>query len=124
MITGFHHLVLFCSDTSTSKEWYERVGFAYKRGYDGMHWFALGDGEIMLHPGGGGPNSGGPTIHVAVAALDDLFATVKQAGLRPVDHQQPEVILDAPVLRPWGDREFELQDPDGQWWAFTSDEAR
>ena len=119
MITGFHHVVLFCNDTSTSKGWYEQVGFFYKRGYEGMHWFALGDGEIMLHPGAEERNEGGPTIHVAVEALDDLFASVKQAGLRPLDHQQPEVVLDAPVLRPWGDREFEMQDPDGQWWAFT-----
>ena len=123
MITGFHHIVLFCSDTSRSKQWYEQVGFAYQRGYEGMHWFALGQGEIMLHPGGREGGGGGPAIHVAVAALDDLFARVKQAGLQPLDHQQPGVTLDAPVLRPWGAREFELQDPDGQRWAFTEEAA-
>ncbi|MBW7916092.1 MAG: VOC family protein [Trueperaceae bacterium] len=119
MITGLHHIVLFCGDTAMSKRWYEQVGFAYKRGYEGMHWFALGDSEIMLHPGGEGRSESAPTIHVAVTTLDELFARVKQAGLQPLDHQQPGVSLDAPVVRPWGDREFELQDPDGQWWAFT-----
>jgi len=123
MITGLHHIVLFCSDTAKSKDWYEQVGFAYKRGYEGMHWFALGHSEIMLHPGGGKQDEGAPTIHVATTALDELFARVKQAGLQPLDHQQPEVSLDAPVVRPWGYREFELQDPDGQWWAFTEASA-
>lgn len=123
MISGLHHIVLFCNDTSRSMQWYEQVGFAFKRGYEGMYWFALGDGEIMLHSGGGGRHEGGPTIHVAVTALDELFARVKQAALRPLDHQQPGVSLEAPVVRPWGDREFELQDPDGQWWAFAEASA-
>lgn len=119
MIIGFHHIVLFCKDTEKSRAWYERVGFTYKRGYHGMHWFALGDGEIMLHPGSAETDGNGPTIHVSVTALDDMFERVREAGLRPLDHQQPGVLLEAPVERPWGDREFELQDPDGQWWAFT-----
>lgn len=119
MITGFHHIVLFCVDTERSKVWYERAGFPYKRGYGGMHWFGLGEGEVMLHPGGVEAAEGRPTIHVAVSDLDDLFERVKGAGLNPVDHQQPGAHIDEPVTRDWGDREFELQDPDGQWWAFT-----
>lgn len=123
MITGFHRIVIFCNDTETSKQWYEKVGFAYKRGYDGMHWFGLGDGEIMLHPRDDELDGARPTIHVAVTALDDLLARVKRAGLQPLDHQRPNMTLDAPVRRPWGDREFEMQDPDGQWWAFTEVDA-
>lgn len=45
MIAGFHHIVLFCADTDDSRDWFERVGFVYKRGFGGMQWFALGDGE-------------------------------------------------------------------------------
>jgi catechol 2,3-dioxygenase-like lactoylglutathione lyase family enzyme len=119
MISGFHHIVLFCRDTEESKEWYEQVGFAYKRGYDGMHWFALGDGEIMLHPGRVRAGNNAGIMHASVATLDDMFKRVKQAGLQPFDNQYPDVVLDAPVTRPWGDREFELQDPDGHRWAFT-----
>lgn len=122
MIQGFHHVVLFCKDTEVSKDWYERVGFVYKRGYEGMHWFALGDGEIMLHPGGPGVDSGTvglPALHVAVTELDTLFKHVKEDGLQPFDHQSPGGLLEAPVVRPWGDREFELTDPDGHRWAFT-----
>ena len=80
---------------------------------------SLGDAEIMLHPGGGKAGVNAPTIHVAVASLDELFERARRAGLEPFDHQNPDASLSAPVLRPWGDREFELADPDGQVWAFT-----
>src|SRR5690625_586660 len=138
MIGGLHRLVLFCRDTEASKQWYERVGFTYKHGHDGMHWFALGEGEIMLHPTGlhpaapepesvnpsaGVAASGGPkevsAIHTIVPDVDALFAHVRRQGLTPFDHQEPGVALDKPVVRPWGDREFELTDPDGHRWAFT-----
>ncbi len=119
MITGFHHIVLFCTDTDTSRRWYESAGFAYLRGYEGMHWFALGDGEIMLHPGGRKLPDSASVVHVGVSALDELFGKVVKAGLRPFDHQQPGAVLSGPVTRPWGDREFEIQDPDGHRWAFT-----
>ncbi len=119
MITGLHHIVLFCTDTDASRQWYESAGFVYLRGYEGMHWFALGDGEIMLHPGGQPVSDSASVLHVGVTALDDLFRKVVGTGLQPFDHQQPEVELNGPVTRPWGDREFEIQDPDGHRWAFT-----
>ena len=124
MVSGVHRIVLFCNDTETSRDWYERAGFTYKRGYDGMHWFELGDGELLLHPGTPGAEDNRPTIHVAVPELDNTFERIRAADLRPVDHQQPGVTLEAPVQRPWGDREFELQDPDGQWWAFNQEPDR
>lgn len=119
MIKGLHHFVLFCQDTEQSRIWYERAGFEYTRGYDGMHWFTLGDAEFMLHPGGHGNTAGSANIHVAVDALDELFATVKTAGFEPFDHQHPGQPINAPVIRPWGQREFELRDPDGYIWGFT-----
>ncbi len=119
MITGLHHVVLFCSDTEASRSWYERAGFDYLRGYDGMHWFKLGDSEIMLHPGGEGTPPGAPVLHAAVSDARAAFERALEHGLTPVDHQAPGKRLDGPVVRPWGDVEFELQDPDGQWWAFT-----
>ena len=119
MITQFHHVVLFCTDTEASRAWYERAGFEYLRGYDGMHWFALGDAEIMLHPGGSAKGVGRPVIHVAVNDAQAALDNARQNGLDPLDHQADGVSLSAPVVRPWGDKEFELQDPDGHWWAFT-----
>ena len=113
-------MVLFCRDTEEARRWYETLGFDYLRGYHGMHWFRLGDGEIMLHPaesGSGGP--GTAALHAAVSDVDALFERVVVAGLLPVDHQGDGSPLTGPVTRPWGDREFELPDPDGHNWAFT-----
>jgi hypothetical protein len=52
-------------------------------------------------------------IHVATSDVEGMFARVRRAGLEPLDHQQPGTALSGPVTRPWGDREFELEDPDG-----------
>lgn len=119
MITGLHHVVLFCRDTEASRRWYERAGFEYLRGYEGMHWFKFGDAEVMLHPGGKGAPAGAPVIHAAVDDVRAAFDRLAAQGLRPLDHQAPDSDLSGPVVRPWGDEEFEIQDPDGQWWAFT-----
>ena len=118
-ITGLHHIVLFCADTTVSKRWYEQLGFIYLRGHDGMHWFRLGDAEIMLHPATGTGRGPTPSLHAAVSDVDALFRRVVAAGFAPYDHQQPGVTLNGPVTRPWGHREFELDDPDGVRWAFT-----
>lgn len=113
MITGMHHVVLFCTDTERSRDWYDRAGFEYNRGYGGMHWFNAGPYELMLHPAPEGPSGNAPHIHVATSDVEGMFVSVRSAGLTPVDHQQPDVALNGPVTRPWGDREFELEDPDG-----------
>lgn len=121
MITGVGTIVLFCRDTEISRRWYEKAGFAYTHGYEGMHWFSVGDSELMLHPddeAGVGPSV--PTIHFVVSDVDAAFKRVVDAGLEPFDHQQPGVELEGPVPRPWGVREFELIDPDGHRLAFTA----
>jgi len=118
-IRGLRSLVLFCRDTDVSRRWYEQVGFEYLRGYEGMHWFRLGSAEIMLHPSTEAARGAVPEVHAAVADVEELFRAVAERGLTPRDHQQPGLRLQAPVTRPWGDREFELEDPDGHRWAFT-----
>jgi catechol 2,3-dioxygenase-like lactoylglutathione lyase family enzyme len=119
MITGLQHAVLFCRDTDASRARYERAGFTYRRGYEGMHWLEMGDAEVMLRPGGEGEVRGRPVLHAAVSDAAAALARARANGLRPLDHQDPGRELTEPVRRPWGDVEFELQDPDGQWWAFT-----
>lgn len=119
-LLGVHHLVLFCRDTDASRAWYERVGFEYLRGYHGMHWFRLGATEIMLHPADVSSAGKQPVaFHAAVTDVDAFFGHVVAQGLQPVDHQGDGAPLSGPVTRPWGDREFELYDPDGHNWAFT-----
>lgn len=118
-ISGLHHLVLFCADTERSRQFYESLGFTYLRGYEGMHWFALGGAELMLHPAQPDKRSGAPAIHFATTDVDALFARAVAAGLQPLDHQNPGQPVEGPVVRPWGDREFELLDPDEHSLAFT-----
>jgi catechol 2,3-dioxygenase-like lactoylglutathione lyase family enzyme len=120
LIKGLHYVVLFCRSTEVSREWYAKLGFEYLRGFDGMHWFRLGEGELMLHPTDGEPQPQGTILHAAVSDVDTYFRYVVSLGYTPVDHQRDGAkALSEPVTRPWGDREFELTDPDGQRWAFT-----
>jgi len=118
MVLGLHHLVLFYRDTEVARDWLWRAGFSYLRGHERMHWFQLGEAEIMVHPADRS-SGGGPVIHVTVANAKVHFDNVRAQGLEPQDHQRPGVLLDGPVTRPWGAVEFELQDPEGHWWAFT-----
>lgn len=118
MIKGLDQIVLFCLDTEKSKEWYEKAGFEYSHGFEGMHWFHFGNALIMLHPA----ESVVPAdteIHAAVEDVAQHFDYVKANGLIPVDHQDGGAPLTEPVTRPWGDVEFELDDVDGHRLAFT-----
>jgi catechol 2,3-dioxygenase-like lactoylglutathione lyase family enzyme len=118
MIKELHYLVLFCVDTEKSKEWYEKVGFQYSHGYEGMHWFHLGSGLIMLHPTDEVKRSN-TVVHTTVEDVHAQFNHVIESGLTPIDHQNDNLAITEPVTRPWGDIEFELEDLDGHRWAFT-----
>ena len=119
MLRDFDHVVLFCADTERSRQWYEKVGFSYLRGYEGMHWFGLGGVQIMLHPAEAAPSGHRCELYARVDDIDAFFAHLKEQGLSPRDHQQPGIVLEAPVERPWGTREIELLDPDGHEWGFV-----
>lgn len=118
MIKGLDHIVLFCKDTENSKEWYKSAGFQYSHGYEGMHWFHLGSGLVMLHPTDV-TNPGITEVHAAVSDVKGFFRFVQENGLTPIDHQNGKKVLTEPVTRPWGDIQFELEDLDGHRWAFT-----
>jgi catechol 2,3-dioxygenase-like lactoylglutathione lyase family enzyme len=120
MIKGLHYVVLFSNDTDVSRDWYGKLGFEYLRGFDGMHWFKLGAGELMIHPDDGKVVPQGQSLHAAVEDVDAYFRHVVAQGFRPVEYRVDGIReLSGPVTRPWGDREFELADPDGHRWAFT-----
>jgi catechol 2,3-dioxygenase-like lactoylglutathione lyase family enzyme len=118
MFEGIKHIVIFCKNTQKSKEWYHKLGFTYQRGYEGMHWFAINNMELMLHPVEDA-NPGYTTVHLKVKDVAELFNYVITQGLEPLDHQQSGTKISKPVKRQWGDIEFELIDPDGHKWAFT-----
>ena len=121
-LRGLHHAVLFFRDVPRARAWDEKVGFRHVRGHAGMEWFSLGEGsdavEVMLHPTNE-PQAGDTVLHARVEDVDALFRHVASQGLVPYDHQRPEAMLAEPVVRPWGAREFELDDPEGHRWAFT-----
>src|SRR5690606_40837771 len=64
--------------------------FGYLRGYESMHWFRLGEAEIMLHPGGKGTPPGAPVLHAAVTDVGKVFDRAREQGLTPVDHEAPD----------------------------------
>ena len=121
MILGPDHIVLFCTDTEACRAFYEAVGFRWLRGWDGMHFFAFGSSELMLHPCATRPNEACTQLYARTPDLDGLFAHCQQAGLRPVHHQS-DAPLTAPHTTPWGSREFELSDPEGHRWGFVQPE--
>ena len=119
MIKGLDHVVMYCTDAEASRAWYDAAGFEYLRGQHGMHWFALGTSEVMLHPSTEGPAGHSQNLAAAVTDIDAQFAAAVAKGLTPFDHQQPGVHLTKPITRPWGDRVFELTDPNGYIWSFV-----
>ncbi len=118
-IGGLHHLVLYCRDAEAARWWYEKVGFEYLRGEEGAHWFRFGAAEIILRPSEKTSGKDCPAIHAIVSDVDRFFRLVRERGLVPIDHLLENRPLEAPVTRPWGEREFELDDPEGHRWVFT-----
>jgi catechol 2,3-dioxygenase-like lactoylglutathione lyase family enzyme len=118
---GLMRVVVFCSDLEKSRQFYSDAGFEFISLHDNMCTFDAGGTEVLLHPAGTGrvrvPCD--LSLHVRVQDVDNLLERVREQGLVPFDHDQPGVELTTPVRRPWGDREFELADPDGYRWAFT-----
>lgn len=117
LIQELHQIIVFCHDQNLSRDWYERAGFAFLRFEDGSYRFELGRGEIVLEPGTRQAREA-PTIRVVVRDVLEHFHTVQTRGLEPFHHDEPDP-LEAPSIRPWGDVEFELRDPDGYIWAFV-----
>ena len=117
LIQELHQIIVFCRDQTASRDWYERAGFAFLRFEDGAYRFELGRGEIVLEPGTRQAREA-QTIRVVVRDVLEHFHTVQIRGLIPFHHDEPDP-LEAPSIRPWGDVEFELRDPDGYIWAFV-----
>jgi uncharacterized glyoxalase superfamily protein PhnB len=115
---NFAEIVLYCADTEASRAWYERAGFTYRHGHEDMHWLGAGDVQLMLHPCEGGPEGMSPMFYCTVGDVDAAFAQAVERGFEPTSHQRQGEILAAPITTPWGTREFELVDPDGQVWGF------
>ena len=102
----------------------ERLGFVVERGgpADSNCSLARGDARLMLETAGdlysvpyneairGRLGSLSPiALYVEAEDLDALYARLAEAGVEVVD----------PLAdRPWGQAEFTVADPDGQWLTF------
>lgn len=117
-MNGVLDIVIFCKDTNSSKSWYEKVGFEYLRGHDGMYWFKAGNGELMLHPTDTQSNTDA-VFQLVVNEVDPLFESVMEKELTPLDFSNGEKVITEPTVQPWGYKEFCLRDPDGYIWAFV-----
>ena len=113
---------LLYEDVILALAWLSAVGFrehlrhTTEQGVVGHAEARLGDAVIMLgHPG---PDYESPYHHgrvsdVTVVYVDDVeahFAYAKEMGA---------AVLDEPEDRPYGDRSYRLQDPEGHHWEFA-----
>lgn len=89
-------------DASLSAAWYERLGFAvigeHRFGPDFPLYLFLRKGDVHLHLSE--HEGDAPPESVAYLYADDVDVIATELGLTP-------------VLQPWGAREIEAVDPDG-----------
>lgn len=112
-------------DVSRAVQFYrDRLGFELLRGGDVAENNALrrGDAQIMVEGASAYYSAGyneaivrrlgshSPTaLYVEAEDLTDLYARVRAAGVS---------IVDPLAERPWGQSEFTVEDPDGNWLTF------
>lgn len=114
---------LLYEDVATALEWLaqafgftERLRFTDAEGQVSHAEMNVGDSEIMLgHPGPdyrNPKNSGGVTVfvHIYVADVDAHFEQAKSAGAE---------VLTMPEDKPYGDRAYDVADPEGHRWTFA-----
>jgi uncharacterized glyoxalase superfamily protein PhnB len=113
--------VLVYEDAAKAVEWLcGAFGFAERlraeRNGVVMHaQLVVGDGAIMLGRQGGQyrpPHAGeiNQYVHVTVQDVDGHFERAKQRGAR---------IIDPPNDKPFGERQYTAEDPEGHRWTFS-----
>lgn len=117
-------IICLVTDLEKAVEFYEALGFVFKKrvpdiavtAYLNWFWieFLLEDKVVTdaFKEDVTAPRKGaGQYIHVNVENVDEYYKTILAKGLQP---------LDIPQDRPWGYREFVLQDPFGYKLVFFS----
>lgn len=112
------------NDLPAALEFYKRLGFSHRRGTPEESNVALdyGDASVMLEApgdfyssayneailqriGGKSPNA----LYMEATDLDELYARAQAIGAKIVDPLAP---------RDWGQHEFTVEDPEGNWLTF------
>jgi uncharacterized glyoxalase superfamily protein PhnB len=107
--------MLNVADVRATADWYRRIGFTVAATHEDegdMNWalLTLGNSEVMLNAGGR-PGTGerrDVDIYIHIADVDKLYQELKD---------QVEV-LEEPVDRFYGSREFVIRDHSGFWVTF------
>jgi catechol 2,3-dioxygenase-like lactoylglutathione lyase family enzyme len=105
------HPVLSVSDLPASIAFYtERLGFrvGFTAG-DPIRIAGVGLGFGSIHLRQGNPSPTSAAVYLVVDDVDGLYERQRSNGV---------VIAAAPARKPWGLREYELQDPDGYTLTF------
>jgi uncharacterized glyoxalase superfamily protein PhnB len=105
--------VLHYADVPAAVEWLcETFGFA-ERWRAGGHraQLAVGDGCVVVARG---EAAGGSSVMVRVEDVDAHFARAKERGAR---------VLDEPTEFPYGERQYNVEDPAGHVWTFSQSVA-
>ncbi len=105
--------VLPVSELAHSVAWYTRLGFAVRAEYDGYAILGFEGTELHLaeHPDTPPATESLSGCYLRVADADALHARWTALGAREVA---------PPGDRPWGQREFATEDPDGNLWRVGS----
>ena len=112
-INGVFYVFAHVSDLARSKKFYgETLGWKLSTDEQDVAGFAFGSGYLVIHAENRAAPSqryaGGMHVEVRVEDADAEHARLKNLGVEVGElHDQP-----------WGERNFEFQDPDGYTWSY------
>jgi catechol 2,3-dioxygenase-like lactoylglutathione lyase family enzyme len=101
------------ADFDLSKRFYRAVGFQEDWTNGEVAMFKSGATSFLLRFETDAGYAGGLQMQILVDSVDDWYEHLRQS-LEPFGLVPP-----APVLRPWGARDFVLTDPSGVRWRVT-----
>jgi catechol 2,3-dioxygenase-like lactoylglutathione lyase family enzyme len=126
--THIDHILLFCRQPLLSRKFYqETLGFKIDSTLDEITALSLGETRLLLYPIGGNKEwladeaSLGPGIRLyfTVPDVDAFCEKIKATGTRIYNFDN-NVVVQEPINRAWGVREFGVVDPDGYRLYFLS----
>jgi uncharacterized glyoxalase superfamily protein PhnB len=110
---GIFYVFVYVADFARSKRFYgETLGWTIETNEKVVAGFRFGDAYLVMHdddrPADARRYGGGMHIGVRVDDVNAEHARLTQRGVR----------VSALVDQPWGERNFQFDDPDGYTWVF------
>ena len=113
MLRKLDSLVLYVTDTHKTADFYQKLGFEIATEEDNFTLAKLGDFELHCsdkisidfpEESDVKLKGAGISICIDVENIDEYFKNLKEKGLKPFSEPQD---------KPWGNKEFDIRDPDG-----------